>query len=297
MALPSVPTVTSLTTEALKKAIHSTPSAAQLTRAADFMEEVKLDIQMMAAKVQKKLRSLFTTGFLVISEGKHRYALPSDFLGDLTLTLMDGTHTGTAQTGAVGSITLAADEDISEDDALGKYAFITSGTGVSSSSQITAYSTTTKVATVTPNFATAPAASSGYLIVDRYRPFDPTNSVKLDGYASPTIKGEPNSYIVQGDKDTGEIVLYPTPDQTYGLQLRYYVDLSLVDLTDDRMSTLYRKWRNLWIQGVKAKQMESDNHRLAQSEMKRYYDYIDAVIFDETSGQDLSEINFQVELR
>lgn len=295
MAVPTVPTTTTLATEGLKKAIHSVPSAALIARATDYyMEEIKGDLQLKAATVQKKLRSLFKTGFLVIDEGKHRYALPSDFLGDLTLTLMDGEHTGTATAGAAGSVTLAADEDISEDDAVGRYVLITGGTGEASCSQITAYNTTTKVATVTPDFATAPASGSTYLIVDRYRPIQPTNSNEFDGYSSPTTKGEPNRYVYQGDQDTGEIVLYPTPDQTYGLQLRYYLDLSLLDLTDNRMSTLYRKWRNLWVQGVKAKQMESDNHRDKAAELQRYYQYIDAVIFDETSGQDLGEVNFQV---
>ncbi|MCR4287905.1 MAG: hypothetical protein NUW09_07825, partial [Deltaproteobacteria bacterium] len=272
-------------------------SSAQLTTAADFMEEVKNDVHIKAAVVQKKLRSLFMTSFLVASEGKHRYALPTDFLGDLTLTLMDGTHTGTATGGAVGYITLAADEDITEDEALGKYALVTSGTGAASCSQITAYSTTTKVATVTPNFTTAPESGSGYMIADRYRLIRPTNSLSIDSYSTPTIKGEPHTFAMLGDKDTGEILIYPTPDDTYGLQLRYYVDLSLVDLTDDRMSTLYRKWRNLWIQGVYAKQLQSDDDNKATAEMKRYYEYIDAIIFDETSGQDLGEVQFQVELR
>lgn len=298
MAVPTVPTTTTLCTEGLKKAGYSNPESTLITRATDYwLEEIKGDIQLKAATVQKKLRSLFTTSFLVLSEGKHRYALPSDFLSDLTLTLMDGTHTGTATGGAAGYIDLAADEDITEDDAVGKYGLVTSGTGVSSCSQGTAYNTTTKRFTVTPNFSTAPAASSGYMIVDRYRPLEPSNSNRLDGYTSPTIKGEPNTYIIQGDNDTGEIVLYPTPDATYGLQLRYYLDLSLVDLTDTRISTLYRKWRNVWVQGVKAKALEDMPDDRAPAEMKKYYEYLDAVILDETSGQDLSEIQFQVEIR
>lgn len=294
MAIPSSPTLATLVAEGFKQAGQSSPDSALTTRGQDqWMEEVKNDIFIYSAKVQKKLRSLYVVASTMCVIGKSRYALPTDYGGDLTLTILDGSHTGTATGGASDSITLAATENISEADALGKNVLITSGTGVGSLSQIITYNTTTLIAAVSPNFETAPANGSGYMIVDNYRMLKPTSISDITALTDPTASGKPIRYVITGDSDYGEFIFDFAPDEKYGLQTRYYVDLSLTDLAGTLISTLYRKWRNLWIQKIKAMALLELNDKNAELELKKYYSYIEAVVNEETSGSDLGTINME----
>ena len=80
-------------------------------------------------------------------------------------TMLQGSHSGTAQAGAANSITLDSSGSSSTTDFY-KYAVveIVSGTGIGQSRQITAYNGTSKVATVDPAWTTAPDATSNYVI-------------------------------------------------------------------------------------------------------------------------------------
>ena len=295
MAIPANPTLATLAAEGLKKAGQTSPDTALTTRAEGvWMEEAKNDIFFLSSKYNKKLKSLYAISVTMCTIGKSRYAMPSDFGGDLTLTILDGNETGTAQSGTVGSITLAADEGMAEAFALGKNILITSGTGVGSMSQITAYSTTTKVASVIPNFTTAPDVTSGYMVIDNYRMLIPTGDINIEALADPTSSGKPIKYSHIGSSTYGEIRLDFAPDEAYGLQMRYYVDLSLTDLSSTLMTTLYRKWRNLWIQKVKASALFELNDSEAKKEMDKYYEYVEIVINEETGGTDLGTINYEV---
>jgi len=70
-----------------------------------------------------------------------------------------------AQAGAAGSITLAAAASAIDDFYKGMTVVLYTGTGAGQARSITAYNGTTKVATVDPNWATAPDATSWYVIV------------------------------------------------------------------------------------------------------------------------------------
>lgn len=294
MAVPTAPTVTTLTTEGLKRAGISNPSSTELTRAADWMEEIKDDIQRESRKVGKKLQSLHQTSILVLTTGRHRYSLPTDYHSELTGTLLNGDTTGTAQDGAVGSVTLASDEDITQADIQGKYILITSGTGKGSFSQCTTYSTTTKIATVEPDFTTAPVNGDGYMVIDEYRPLKEVPIRDIDELTTPTLTTKPEQFSLLGDADFGEIVFEPTPDATYGMQLRYYADMSRLDLTSTTVSTLYRKWRNIWIQGVKMRAFEDQDDNRYQLELNRYMAMIGALI--EQEGYAIDPREFQMQL-
>jgi hypothetical protein len=74
-------------------------------------------------------------------------------------------HTGTAQAGAAGSITLDAGASATDDLYKHLRVSITSGTGSGQSRAINGYNGTTKVATVINNWATNPDATSGFEIV------------------------------------------------------------------------------------------------------------------------------------
>ena len=161
MAAPTAPTQLSLTTDGLNRAGYANPTSPQLTTANGYLEEVKNDI----VNIERRLTSLHTTAILVTTNGQSRYALPTDFLSDLTMKRLDGTLYGTAQAGAVGSITLAADDAQEEGDIIGTEILIYENTGKGSLSQVTTYNSTTKVATVYPAWVTNPDATSGYWIL------------------------------------------------------------------------------------------------------------------------------------
>ena len=73
---------------------------------------------------------------------------------------------GTAQAGAAGTIQLAAASTFANDELNGNTIKITSGTGAGQSRVITDYVGATDTATVTPNWATNPDATSVYEVVD-----------------------------------------------------------------------------------------------------------------------------------
>ena len=124
MAIPTQPTLTILVTEALKRAGYTSPSASQITRAADWIEEVKWDIWNLS----KKWKSLYVTAYGVTAKGVSRYAMPSDYDHDLSISMLDADHKGTLQAATPSTATLAATESMTENYAQGKLLLISSGT-------------------------------------------------------------------------------------------------------------------------------------------------------------------------
>lgn len=293
MAAPTAPTLISLTTEALKKAGHSSPTAAQLTRAQDeYMAEIKNDLLVLAGG--RKLKALHTTAIMVTTDGQSRYTAPTDYFSDMTMQIMDGSTTGTAQTGAVGSITLAADDAQSEGQMLGTEILITGGTGKGSLSQCTAFNTSTKVATVTPDFTIAPDSTSTYMRVDRYYPVKQKPFYDLARTEYTQTSDRPQEYYPMGDADYSEFIMHPAPYRSsgvpWGVKLTYYADLMTLDLPGTLMATLYRRWRNLWVQGVRAKQLESNDSKRAKDAKAEYRGLLRDLVREETYGSDLTNL-------
>lgn len=289
MAAPSNPTAASIVTEALSKAGDRSPTTALITRATDFwLEEVKNDIFHRA----KKLKRLMVTSYGVITKGKSRYANPTDFSSDLELTLLSGADTGTAQGGTTGTITLSATEDAT--NVIGLFIIITSGTAQGSAAQITAYDTTTKVATVSPNFKVSPDSTSVYLIINREIPLKQKGINQFSQF-NQLGAGQPQWWFPMGDEDYGEFVLDRPPDLTYGARLRYYMDISRVDILSDHMSNLYRLWRNIFTQGIVAKRFQDADDNRAADEFLKYQRQLNNLITTETYGTDLSGLTDYVQ--
>lgn len=74
-------------------------------------------------------------------------------------------RSGTAQAGAVGSITLDASASASDDDYNGMFVLITGGTGAGQYRKISDYVGSTKVASVADNWDTTPDATSTFQVV------------------------------------------------------------------------------------------------------------------------------------
>src|SRR3972149_8273723 len=290
MAAPTAPTLVSLTTEGLKKGGYASPTSIQLTQAQDeWMNEIKNDILVLSGG--RKLTSLYTTSMSVTVNGKERYARPTDFFSEMTIDILDGMTRGTATAGEVGSVTLAKDEG----DIVGKYVIITAGTGVGRMSQITAFNTSTFVATVSPDFNTAPANGSSYMIIDNIYPLQSRPAWDI-GFNP--ARGLPQIFYPIGDNNYGEFVLYPTPYNSdghiFGMRMKYYTNLMTLDLAGTLMATLYQRWRNIWIQGVFAKTLQMDDDNRQKQEIDNYYAMIKAMIARETYGMDISNLQCKV---
>ena len=288
-AAPTAPTLSTLVSEALKKAGQSNPDSVLTTRAEDlWMNEIKNDILVLVGG--RKLKALYISSVTVTVNGRSRYSCPTDYFADMTMDLLDGTVRGTATGGAVGSITLASNEDV-----VGSNILIRGGTGVGSMSECTAFNTSTLVATVSPNFTTAPASGSTYTIIDqitrlteRHRSHKPNNS----------SRGNPTKFYPLGDADYGEFELYPTPYTTdshvFGLQMNYYINLLTIDLAGTLITTLYQRWRNVWLQGVFTKALEELNDKRVDKQQDIYKFMLQELVARETYGMDMSNLQARI---
>lgn len=268
MAIPTAPTATSIVTEALNSAgiISSVEVSSLLTRATDeWLEEVKNKIagRPVDWKILEKETVKIPDAYV------QNFAIPTDCEKVLEVTFYDGSTKGTMQTAAAGTITLASDEDVSEDDAKGKLIFITSGNAKNEKSRITAYDTSTKIATISPNWATTPA-SGDYMISDfeqdlTFLPNESIQRVASSGY--PTAISEFN----------GQFYLNNVPDKgTYALIIKYKINIKKLDLTDSKYTDVLSEWRNALMYGVCQKAAfnnDDDKYKTAQyeynSEVKR----------------------------
>ena len=297
--IPTQPTISTIVQEGLKRGGYpSGGSSAQQTQAQDWVEQTKWDIWTKLNG--RKAESLMTVAYGVTADGVSRYALPADCEDIYSITILDALHTGTAQAVTASQVTLAAAEDVSEDFIQGKLLLLTSGTGIGNCSQVSAYNTTTKVATLTPNFNGASfAGTEGYMIVDsQYKLQEKMISIR-DNEEDYSSKDRPTYYFPIGqanaDSDeTGEFELFQVPDDVYGIQLRYYVNLPMVDLTGNLMKTLYRRWYNLWVQGVIWRSLQQDKDTQYSTEFEIYQKMIADMIGVELYESSLMNLQAKV---
>lgn len=286
MAAPTVPDATALVTEGLKQAGYSSPSTAQLTRAEDeWLEEIKNDIWALG----KRLKPLQTEYVQILQGGRSRYSFPSDYSSMLTAQLLWGDEEFDVTAGAAGSVTLdTSDETSGEDEVEGYEILIYSGTGEGSISQCYSYDTTTFDASVSPNWETAPEAGDTYVIIDQYIDLELQTVPHLSKIEFPQIKGYPRTLYEVGDEThAGQYFLYPIPDDDffYAVRIKYYLNLLTLDLASTRLGILYQRWRNLWIQGIKARQLDDDDDGRAQVEIQKYYKMVKDIVSLETYGR------------
>jgi len=294
MAVPDAPDAESLCTEGIKKAGYASPSSAQLTRAEDeWLQEIKQDVWILG----KRLKSLQAEHVEVLTPGLSRYDFPSGCSSVATAKILYGDEENDVQDSAAATVTLDSEEDEGEDELEGKEIVIYSGTGKGSVSQIYSYDEDTLIASVSPAWAdtangTAPVADDTYFIVDNYIPLEIKPVTHFNEIALPFEMGPPNIMYPVGSEDQyGYYHLFPVPDKDhyYALHMIYYLNLLTLDLASTRMTTLYYRWRNLWIQGVKARQLDDDDDTRASVEMQRYYNMVKDIASLETYGRTIKQ--------
>lgn len=290
MPIVANPLLSELVTEGIKQAGESNPSASLITRATnEWVEEIKNDIWHLA----KKPKILHITAYTVFNKGQSRYAYPSDYSSDLNLTLLYGTNQGTSQGGS-SNVVILSSGDQSGAEIIGKEILMMSGTSKGSYAQIVSYEPSTKVAGVIPDFNTAPVSGDTYMIVDveypiEVRPiFDWETRYKL---VTPML---PQYAYPVGDDQEGYFILNSPPDKNYGARLRYYADLSQIDTASTLMSVIYRRWRNIFIAGVKAKKLADEDDDREDGAYSKYQRNLMALIYREIYGMDLSNITDRI---
>ena len=264
MAVPTAMTATLLVTEAWNKVGTDDPSNAQITRAEDyFLEEIMHDICQRTDeyKATVKLKSLQTLSTDITVIGVSKYAFPSDFEEEISISFLDGTHADTATAGANTTITLAADEDATEAEVEGKHILITGGTGENGFRQATDYDTDTLIVTVDSAWDTNPDNTSTYRIINRVIDLEEDTLNGMGALGNTTFnKSDPTTFMKVSEAENTYYILDNPPDaSTYGLLIRYYADILLVDVTSDLVTKLYRKWRTALVQGVAWKIAENDD--------------------------------------
>lgn len=233
MAVPTVPTVNSILTEAFRRCGVPSPTTAQLTRAEDeWLEEVKQEIGM-----EKRWHSHEETIVLIPQAYTQIYPLPSPLDRVLAMRFYSGT-TGTASAGGASTITLAASGEF-----LGRKIFLLTGTGAVQSNRITGLAGL--VATVACAWSTVPDATTTYMIADTEQSMSgPVLGLPRIGVGATTL-------IQKWEQYEGQIVLWPVPNaSTYAVEIQGTVDISLVDETDARLVRILREMRPALIAGV-----------------------------------------------
>jgi hypothetical protein len=112
----------------------------------------------------------------------------------------------------------------------------------------------------------------------------------------PSTQGKPNYYFPIGDSDDGQFIIYPTPDATTRtIRIRYYADLTRLDTAGTLMSTLYRRWQNVWAKGLYFKALEHIDDQGAESAKVDYNQKIQELTMREAYGLDLSNIRIRIQ--
>jgi hypothetical protein len=215
------------------------------------------------------------------------------------MVFASGARYGAAQAGTTASITLAATDTGTESDTIGREVAITSGTGLGGISTISAFNTTSKLATFTPAVTTAPVLSSGYVILDDYRPM---REMPLWDHSKTLMsqnKGYPEAFFPLGDSSNGQFLLDPKPwredSQPMIIIHRYQADLTEADSTGTLLLTLYQKWQPLWISGLRWKCLQNDDDDRAPSAFQEYQKSMRDIMNAEIYGNTISDLRVQVQ--
>lgn len=297
MAAPAAPTATTIASIGYYEAGYSTPSATQKAHAKSYyIQQIKNDIWNLA----KELSTLQFETVYGLTEGQSTYAFPTDVSKLISATLLDGANYGTCSaTGTTSTIKLASTFLPTEEWMLGKEILMwdsdTPDPLTAYISQCNAWSAPT--ATVSPVYGAAPDATDDYLVIETYYPLEIKPVWDYDIQTYPTKQERPVMLSPLGDETlSGEFLLYPTPDDDYyGLRLRYYLNLMTLDEAGTLHGNLYYRWRNIWIQGIKAKQLAVDDDQRAPQEMALYRQMLQTLILREQYGMQLSELQVTCE--
>lgn len=298
MAAPAVPTVTSLVTEGLRQARIFYPTAAQIsTYQSEVMEQLKNDLWQQV----KQMKPLMTFSYMVLTPGQSRYSCPSDYSSDMSMVCLTGLYTGSVAAATVNTITVSTAPngvyDINQ--VLGEDLVITGGTAVNSVSQVTDLVNNgngTMTLTVYPNFQATPDATSTYMLVDNQWPIEQKHIAEFDLFHRANGIDRPRYFYPMGDEDYDEFQFDVPPDNVYVycVRMRYFVNIMTLDLNSTLMSTLYQKFREYWIKGIKAQALADQDDTTSTEAFKERDQKLQALIISQQYGTDIRNLQQKV---
>ena len=249
MAVPTVPTTTSLLTESFRRCGIPTPTVAQLLRAEDeWLEEVKQELD-----AEKRWHNLEDTQVVLTVAYQQAYTIPSPLFRILRIRFYDGDVKGTATAGGATTITVATGDD----NDLGRKIFLTGGTGSGQVNRIISRSGTTY--TVQNTWVTNPTSGTTYMIANIEQELQgPYVGIRQLG-------NSPSNLCTHWEEFEAQFMVFPIPNlSTYAFEVDGIVDISLVDETDARLTRLLREWRIAIVLGVMTRiQQEQNDDQLA----------------------------------
>lgn len=293
MAQPGIPTNITLATEGLRQARIFNPTPAQISLYSnEVMEQLKNDLWQEV----KQMKPLMTFSYGVLVPGQSRYSCPDDFSSDLSMVILVGLTTGSVLSATTNSITIPASiGNLSPDQTMGKEVLITSGTASASASQIITLvqnPNQTTTLTVYPEFQQTPDATSTFMIVDNQYPCEADHIANYDKFR-PSYLNRPRKFYAMGDQSFDEFIFDCAPDAqyVYGIRMRYYVNIMTIDLNSDLMSSLYQKFRDYWIKGVKAQALADNDDTTADAARAEAQNKLQQLIMSQQYGTDIHTLS------
>lgn len=243
------------------------------------------------------MKPLQTFSYLTLTPGQSRYSCPIDYSSDMSMVVLTGLVTGTAVSATANTLTTPAVVGVLDiNQTLGKDLAITSGTALNSVSQVTGVVNNgdgTTTLTVTPNFQATPNGTSTFMLVDNQWPVEQRHIADFDLKYRPSELNRPRYFYPMGDEDFDEFLLDVAPDNVYVymLRMRYFVNIMTLDLNSTLMSTLYQKFREYWIRGVKAQALSDNDDTTALIALQERNQKLQELIMSQQYGTDIH--NFQ----
>ena len=290
MASPALPTLSSIVTEGLRQGGIFSPTASQIaTYSGDPMEQLKNSLWQEL----KQAKPLMMFSYMVLNPGQSRYSCPSDYSSDMSMVALTGFNTGTVVSATANTLTVpAVSNGYDLNQVLGEDLVITAGTGMNSVSQITNLvnnNNGTQTLTVYPNFQATPDGTSSYMIVDNQWPIEQRHIAEFDMYHRSGGMDRPRYFYPMGDEDFDEFQFDVAPDNfyVYCVRMRYTVNIMTLDLNSTLLQTLYLKFREFWIYGIKSQVLlDNDDTRAPKSQEDRQAKLL-ALIRSQQYGTDL----------
>ena len=88
-----------------------------------------------------------------------------------------------------------------------------------------------------------------------------------------TMRDRPKHYLETGR----QYALFPLPDKTYPLLVRYWIDLQKLDVASTAFTDLLRTWRSLYHQGIFVKTLRDEDDARKDIEFAIYQGMISRV--------------------
>lgn len=262
MAIPSDPTATSTVTYAMREAGRYTVSASEVANMiAGGFQIVKTEL--WDANRHDDLTA--TETMVVVSTGTSVLTLPADFdhEQDLRFYWASDDCRGLIVASYSTAVQLPTSVTVGDEELTGQYLFLIGGSMTPQYRQITAYSGSTRWATVSTGF-------SGTLTADTYCQvgfFNYALMPQLDPIQRYPVRFRPTWYEVVNQST---LRVWPPADKAYPLLLKYIPNLTRLDETGTTFIKHLRERMALWVQGIKVRTMARYEDDRYQSEQAVY---------------------------